>query len=89
MKLTLDEVRARLAVVGPIRRGSGDLEWTDTLQTAETFARFGEAVAAQFTQLAERKSPHYTEEIERRRALAPTLFDLLFEAFPPAPQIRK
>jgi hypothetical protein len=46
-------------------------------------------VAAQFTQLAERNSPYYTEEFERRRALAPALFDLLFEAFPPIPKLRK
>jgi len=63
----------------------GEREWPDRLRTWDDFVHFGPLVAEDFRELSadERAGQAYAKgEYERRRAMAPDLLDLVFEAFP-------
>lgn len=58
----------------------GEREWPDRLATPRAFQEVGSMVADNM-----RRIRHDREELERRRAMFPALWDLLFICYPPDP----
>lgn len=76
MSADLEQFRAEYEKLRPsIPEFPGEREWPDRLRTWEDFERLGPIVAGQFRRIG-------AYERERRRAMAPELFELLVRAFP-------
>lgn len=80
-RLTDQEIAQRLAALQPLPTFPGEREWVDRLRSVEDFIALGPLVASDFRRIAQ-VDPR---EFDRRRAMCPALFALLFDAFPPAP----
>jgi hypothetical protein len=92
MAHSIESITQRLTALGPLPEFPGEREWVDRLRTPEDFAELGPMVADDFRALRARtkdwnpaKAEHAAREFERRKAMCPPLFALLFEAFPPVP----
>jgi hypothetical protein len=75
-----NEVREAYRALPPFPEFPGEREWPDRLPTPEAFEAMGEIVAGAMRVIADDR-----EELERRRAMFPALWDVLFKAFPPDP----
>lgn len=80
--LSVDELRRRLDALQPLPEFPGEREWVDRLRSVDDFVALGPIVADDFRAL---RADGATREFERCRRMCPPLFDLLFDAFPPAP----
>jgi hypothetical protein len=70
----LASLRQRYEVLGALPEFLGEREWVDRLRTFEDFVGFGPLVIESFAGIC-------AEEAERRRQMAPELYELLREAF--------
>lgn len=80
-RMTAEEIAHGLAALQTLPEFPGEREWADRLRSVEDFTVLGPLVASDFRRIAQ-VNPR---QFNRRRAMCPPLFALLFEAFPPAP----
>ena len=79
--IPLDLLRARHDALPPLAEFPGEREWVDRVRTFDEFLRLGPKMIESFDGLD-------TEEVGRRRQMAPELYELLREAFGSKPKRR-
>lgn len=85
MNLDRAEIERHYAQLPDFPGFPGEREWPDRLHTVDEFIETGPVVADHMRELRDSYGPGAVSELERRKAMFPQLWELLFKAYPPDP----